>query len=603
MTLRHIAMLAAATLVTAGISFARPAAASPGPDSLAAEIFGYAELPDPDRDNHSDTWAAMSRDVRLSWATTDTRHAHHAPPAIETNKVIKLKAWRGERVSAQAVLWTKRDLGTVHATASPLKRGRTALPDGSIKAGWVKYVMTDELNKDGNGGCGHRPDKTQWDSLLVADPIPPLTDVRIEAETTRPLWLTIEVPRDAAPATYHSTVTVSGEGLKPMRLRLELEVLEHTLPHPSQWHTDLDLWQNPYAVARYYGVPLWSDAHFAAMRPIMQMLARAGQRSVTASIMHRPWDGQTRDHYDSMVGKTRHIDGTWSYDYTVFDRWVTFMADECGIDGRISCYTMVPWALSFDYYDQATSRVMFVKAEPGDTAFSDYWLPFLRDFARHLRLKGWFDKTYISMDERPLDAMQAAISVIKEADPEYKIALAGNYHSEIQADLDYLCIPFGQDYPPAVLADRRAKGQTSAYYTCCTEAFPNIFTFSPPAEAAWTAVHTVAGGYDGYLRWSVMSWTDDPLRDSRFHTWAAGDTYCIYPGPMSSIRFERLLEGLQMCEKIHILRREFAADGDEAALRRLDTAVALFTPDGMAASGISAETAVCELGHRLNDVR
>ena len=78
MTLRHIVMLAAATLVTAGISFARPAAAIPGPDSLAAEIFGYAELPDPDRDNHSDTWAAMSRDVRLSWATTDTRHAHHA---------------------------------------------------------------------------------------------------------------------------------------------------------------------------------------------------------------------------------------------------------------------------------------------------------------------------------------------------------------------------------------------------------------------------------------------------------------------------------------------------------------------------------------------
>lgn len=100
-----------------------------------------------------------------------------------------------------------------------------------------------------------------------------------------------------------------------------------------------------------------------------------------------------------------------------------------------------------------------------------------------------------------------------------------------------------------------------------------------------------------------MSWTDDPLRDSRFHTWAAGDTYCIYPGPMSSIRFERLLEGLQMCEKIHILRREFAADGDEAALRRLDAAVALFTPDGMAASGISAETAVSELEYQLNDVR
>ena len=152
-------------------------------------------------------------------------------------------------------------------------------------------------------------------------------------------------------------------------------------------------------------------------------------------------------------------------------------------------------------------------------------------------------------------------------------------------------------------AERERKGQISTMYTCCAEAFPNTFTFSDPAEAAWTVLHALAAGYDGYLRWAVNSWTADPLRDSRFRTWAAGDTYCIYPGPMSSIRFERLLEGLQMCEKIHILRREFAADGDEAALRRLDAAVALFTPEGMAESGISAETAVRELGHRLNDVR
>ena len=38
------------------------------------------------------------------------------------------------------------------------------------------------------------------------------------------------------------------------------------------------------------------------MRPIMKMLANAGQRAITASIMHKPWAGQTEDHYDSMSG-------------------------------------------------------------------------------------------------------------------------------------------------------------------------------------------------------------------------------------------------------------------------------------------------------------
>ena len=46
-------------------------------------------------------------------------------------------------------------------------------------------------------------------------------------------------------------------------------------------------------------------------------------------------------------------------------------------------------------------------------------------------------------------------------------------------------------------------------------------------------LHAVAGGYDGYLRWAVNSWTLDPLRDSRFRTWAAGDTYSIYPSLLS----------------------------------------------------------------------
>ena len=36
------------------------------------------------------------------------------------------------------------------------------------------------------------------------------------------------------------------------------------------------------------------------------------------------------------------------------------MMNEIGIDDMISCYTMIPWALSFDYYDEATNRVQFL---------------------------------------------------------------------------------------------------------------------------------------------------------------------------------------------------------------------------------------------------
>ena len=566
---------------------------------FAQQAETFEELTDTKPHDGPEVWAEIGAPVQLGWGSVDARYKKLDVPDVRPSNRMKLKAWRGERVHAQAVLWTNRDLQGVSVEVSDLKNGSAAIPASDVSTHFVRYVMTDELNP-GGGGCGHRENKAEWDSSLVADMLDITEEMDIRANSARPIWVKVNVPSDVRPGRYRGTVTVSADDCNPLSLPLEVEVLNRTLPAPKDWAFNLDLWQNPYAVARYYNVSLWSKEHFDLLRPVMKMLADVGQSAITASIMHKPWNGQTEDHYDSMVGRIKKLDGTWSYDYTVFDKWVTFMREDVGIDGLISCYTMIPWALRFDYYDQATSRIQFVEAAPGDTAYTDYWLPFLKDFARHLREKGWFEQTAISMDERPMEAMKAAIKVIREADPEFKITLAGNYHPEIVDDLHYLAIPYGYTFPADVKAKREQNGQISCVYTCCTETFPNIFTFSDPAEAAWTPIHAVAGGYDGFLRWSINSWTADPLRDSRFRTWAAGDTYSIYPGPRSSIRFERLMEGLQSCEKIHVLRKELAAKGAKGKLAKLEKTLAKFTPEGMKEGKQTAAEMVQELNALLN---
>ncbi len=558
-------------------------ACGPACFSQQAEKFplgDYEELTDTKPHDGVEVWNKMTAPVRFCWGTTDVRYKKLDVPDVKATGTFRLKAWKGERVNAQAVLWTQKDLEGAEMTVSELKNGNSVIPASAVRTHFVRYVMTDELNKDGSGGCGARENKAEWDSLMVADVLDIVRVREVKARTTQPVWLNVWVPAEAKPGKYKGTLTVSGKNFEAMKLPFEIEVVNRTLPEPQKWAFHLDLWQNPYAVARYYQVPLWSKAHFDAMRPLMKMLANAGQRAITASIMHKPWAGQTEDAYDSMIFRMKKLDGTWVYDYTVFDKWVEFMMNEVGIKDLISCYTMIPWALSFDYFDQATNRVQFIKAAPGDEAYAEYWGTFLKDFSRHLREKGWFEKTAISMDERPMEAMQEAIKVIKAADPEFKITLAGNYHEEIQGDLYYLSIPYGNQFPVDVKAERERKGQISTVYTCCTEAFPNTFTFSAPAEAAWTALHAVAGGYDGYLRWAVNSWPIDPLRDSRFRTWAAGDTYSIYPGPRSSIRFERLVEGLQDCEKIYVLREELEAKGATGKLKKLNAKLSEFTPEG-----------------------
>lgn len=572
-------------LTVALCALAMTALTATAQDAKNADIFPlghYDELTDTKPHDSDAAWAKLAAPTQLSWASIDTRYRRLDIPQVKTQNAVSLKAWRGERVNAQALLWTNVDLDDVQITVTDLRSPDAVIPASALRTNFVRYVMTDELNKDGSG-CGHR-NPADWDSSVVADVLDINKTLPVRRNTTQPIWANVWVPQDAKPGNYTAQITVSGKNLKPMSLQLKLQVINRTLPSPQQWATNLDLWQNPYAVARYYKVPLWSKAHFDAMRPIMKMLADAGQYSITTSIMHKPWNGQTEDHYDSMVTRIKHIDGTWTFDYAVFDRYVEFMMNDVGINRLIACYTMIPWDLRFDYYDEATNRMKFVKAKPGDNAYTEYWGTFLRDFARHLRQKGWFDKTCIAMDERPMKDMQAAIKVIKDADKDYKISLAGIYHDEIERDLYYYCIAYGNDFPPEVLARRRAEGKISTYYTCCTEGFPNTFTFSPPAEAAWMAVHALGGNYDGYLRWSYNSWTRDPLRDSRFRSWAAGDTYCIYPGPRSSIRFERLIEGLQICEKIVQLRKEYTRTGQKAKLQKLNKMVKKFTPQVVPAS-------------------
>ena len=581
-------------------------ACGPACFSQQAEKFplgDYVELTDTKPHDGEEVWRKMTAPVRFCWGTTDVRYKKLNVPDVKATGTLRLKAWKGERVNAQAVLWTQKELEGAEIAVSELKNGSSVIPASAVNTYFVRYVMTDELNKDGSGGCGPRENKAEWDSSMVADVLDIVRVREVQARSTQPVWLNVWVPADTRPGKYKGTLTVSGKNFEAMKLPFEIEVVNRTLPEPQKWAFHLDLWQNPYAVARYYQVPLWSKEHFDAMRPIMKMLANVGQQAITASIMHKPWAGQTEDHYDSMIFRMKKLDGTWVYDYTVFDKWVEFMMNEVGIKDLISCYTMIPWALSFDYFDQATNRVQFIKAAPGEEAYAEYWGTFLKDFSRHLREKGWFEKTAISMDERPMEAMREAIKVIKAADPEFKITLAGNYHEEIQGDLYYLSIPYGNQFPEEVKAERERKGQISTVYTCCTEAFPNTFTFSEPAEAAWTVLHAVAGGYDGYLRWAVNSWPMDPLRDSRFRTWAAGDTYSIYPGPRSSIRFERLVEGLQDCEKIHILREELAAKGANGKLKKLNAKLSEFTPEGWIKTNMkSPAKMVSEMNALLNEM-
>lgn len=524
---------------------------------------------------------------RLDWAATGSHCVIGGGPSLEfQKKAFNHVAWRGEKVFAQAVVSSEEELKDVRLSVSDLRNGKSLIGAENIRLQFVSYVVSDLLDTTKYGQCGSREDKSKWGEVLVADVLDINDSMTVPAGRKQPVWMTVSVPSDARPGKYSGKLTVTSSNAKARSLNVELTVADHVLPPARDWAFHLDLWQNPYSVARYENVPLWSEAHFEAMRPVMRMLAEAGQKSVTATIMSRPWNGQTEDAFGSMVTKIRRIDGTWLYDYTIFDRWVEFMFS-LGIDRQINCYSMIPWALQFDYIDQATSSPATFQAAPGSEEYNEYWGAFIADFARHLKAKGWFEKTMIAMDERPLESMQAVLGLIRKIEPAFKISLAGNYHEPVIYDIVDFSETFSgkQEFPESAKAKRKELGLTTTFYTCCAEAHPNMFVISNPDEAAWLGWFAQAEGYDGYLRWAYNSWTLDPLTDARFRTWPAGDCFVVYPGGRGSVRFSKLVEGIQDFEKVRILRSRWKETGNEAKLGQLTGILKSFTPETVLAEG------------------
>lgn len=479
-------------------------------------------------------WNNAEAGVNAMWASTDRRYGRSIVPADSGIDTLHLVAWRGERVSAQLLLWTTSDTEDVGCRVEPFRAEGASLPATIAQARFVRYTLTG--------------------ASLAADMLDNIHSMDISAKSVRPVWLTIAVPVDAVAGNYSSNVVIAIGGNDSIRLPLTLEVQQYTLSTPDQWSYHLDLWQHPTAVARTEGLELWSDAHFEALRRNMTLLANAGQKVVTATLNKDPWNHQCYDGYAPMIRWTLHSDGRWSYNYDIFDRWVEMMFS-LGIDKMINCYSMVPWNCEIEYYDEATHEVVTIKAEPSKPIFSEVWRHFLVDFKEHLQTKGWLDITNIAMDERAPEEMDAAVKVLAECAPEMGFAIADMHKSyRHYMNMRDVCVAQEQPADHDDILSRREQGYSTTFYICCNPSYPNTFTISEPYEAELLGWYGLAHDYDGMLRWAYNSWPENPAYDSRYGNWSPGDTFLIYPHARSSIRFERLIDGIEVAEKVRTLR-------------------------------------------------
>jgi len=532
----------------------------------------YQEAIDPAPDT-SAKWTSVHAGLQSGLASPFVRFPKNAIPQVDTNLDWSLTGWKGERVYSQVVLWSADSIENIEFVfsdfASPSGK---KIPAAIAKAQFVRYVLADEFG----GGCDTRK-PGDFSVSLSPDVLDNTSSFTMAPKTTRPVWITVEIPATAESGKYQSTLILKAKNQKEKKFQINLDIINQTLPKPADWQFYLDLWQNPYSVSRYHNVKTWSKEHFELMKPLMQMLADAGQKTITTSINKHPWGTQTEDPYESMIVWTKKTDGTWEYDYAIFDNWVQFMMD-LGIKKQINCYSLVPWGNEFYYFDEKSAKEVKLLAKTGSMEYVELLTPFLTDFRSHLEQKGWNKITMLAMDERAPEEMKAMLKLVSDIAPEFGISLADNHKSyKLYPDqLKDLSVAFGAVIDEQDLTYRKANKMISTYYLCCMNPFPNTYTFSPPSEGIYISWYAMAANFDGFLRWSYNNWVTDPLTDSRFRTWPAGENYIVYPDARSSVRFEMLRDGIEDAEKIRLLREQFTVQNQAEKLKALNDLVAGF---------------------------
>ncbi len=352
-------------------------------------------------------------------------------------------------------------------------------------------------------------------------------------------------------------------------MEVTIHVQQQTLPAPQDWKFRLDLWQNPWVVASYFHVEPWSEEHKLLLRKHLKLYAQAGGKYITTYAVHSPWSDNSYALEGTMIGWLKTAAGSWRFDYSIFDQYVE-LAMDAGVREAITIYTPIPWGNRFRYLDEGSGNFITETWSPKSPEFKAIWDVFLSDLKAHLEHKGWFGKTYLGINENPLDLTLAAAKVIKEHSRDWKITYAGDWHPELSSLLNDYSTIITREPGVTNVQDRARNGFTTTYYVCCNPPQPNNFVFSTPVEGRYMGWYAAACGYSGFLRWAYDAWPADPMRDARHTLWPAGDCFLVYPGGNSSIRFEKLREGIVDYEKIRLLRESASRASNESAKKLIE---------------------------------
>ncbi|MFI7405733.1 glycoside hydrolase domain-containing protein [Streptomyces sp. NPDC049541] len=538
---------------------------------------------------------AMGTRGTITWVPTgsfassaEVRVPRYPTRAIQgkDTRDLSLSAVRNEQVSAQLAIASGHDLHEVRASVGDLTGpGGARIPGSGTQVRFVKYVpvQRSKTEMDWSATIDQVSSPTEVsgdrDPDVVGDALQEGSSVDVPAYAAQPLWFTFHIPKTATAGTYSGTVRVTADDGTKVAYPLSVQVANAAVPDAKDYGFFLDVWAQPETMALNSGVEPWSDKHWKLIEAYDKDLAGHGQKVVNTTIVDNPWHhqwslgtrrSQTATPYSSMVAW--EWDGTrFSFDFSRWDRYVR-TALKAGVGPGIGAFSMLAFqdGEHLTYTDTRTGKSVYQNVDLGGDRWREAWGTFLPAFVKHLRGRGWLDRTYLSFDERPVESMTVVRDFVHEVAPEFdtRISVAGSAGTaDLASDLSVSWDTIDQ-MTAEKAEQRRAEGKVTTFYVYGAPAHPNTLSYSPAVEARMLPWIAAQRHLDGFLRWSYNSWTSDPFSQP-VYIFTQGDEYLVYPGrngPMSSVRWEQLKDGIEDFELIQELRKKDGGTNDGDAL-------------------------------------
>ena len=425
----------------------------------------------------------------------------------------------------------------------------------AVSVRYVDYVPCDHtLPKEYQHLCQHPAPGLMPDILK---PLPPY--LWVYDYSFRTLWITVDTAHAlATPGKHTVKVILSDDTENAAEFTLEIlaaQLPEYQIPVTNWFHCD--------CLCNYYHVAFASDRFWEIAAAFMKTAVDNGINTLLTPIFTPPLDTAVGGERltTQLVTVLANPDGTYSFDFSLLDRWIS----ECRKAGakyfEIS-HLYTQWGCAhapkvMGYKNGEYTRLFGWETEGPGEEYSAFLRALLPELTGHLKELGVFDRCFFHVSDEPAYSMAETYGkgskLVREFVPGSQIIDA---MSEPKYWKDGMI-----DVPVASLSaiDRFIDAKIDdlwGYYCCGQLDTSNRFVSTPSYRNRVLGIQLFMNDIKGFLQWGFNFYNYhmsaaalDPYSSCTGGGWVpGGDPYVVYPGPdgkpVESIRLVVFYEAL-----------------------------------------------------------